>query len=220
MIDLFHFPPFLQVGKPQLPQGLEDDHCHGIGQVQGPGLRDHGKLNAVLGVGVEKLLRQALCFLAEEEIALVVIGNLSIAAGRLGGKQPHLANLVFCKEIGQIFIDPDVQQMPVVQTRPFQLPIGNIKAQGLNQVEPAARSGAGSGDVPGILGDLRLHKDDVQHFFNPILCNSETPGESRTPPLRLHSAFCILHSAFYSGSGLVLVYSTKRKGVRPSIWVG
>ena len=160
-------------------------------------------------MGVEEILRQAPGLLAEKEKALVGVIHFRVGPGRFRGEQPHLTDPVPGEEVLQVFVDPNIQQLPVVQPGPLELPVGDLKAQGLDQMQAAAGGGAGAGDVAGVLGDLRLHQYDVEHILSyfPLNCNEI---------LRIYAVFRF----FYRGRGLVLVYSTKRKGVRPSIWVG
>jgi hypothetical protein len=65
------------------------------------------------------------------------------------------------------FVDPDIDQPPIIQACPFDSFIGNIKPQGLDQVQYAAGGGAGSGDIAGVHRDLRLYHYDVQHRDPP-----------------------------------------------------
>ena len=50
-------------------------------------------------------------------------------------------------------------------------------AQRLHQMQPCAGGGAGAGDVAAVLGNLRLHKDDVEHGngfpFLPVSAREE-----------------------------------------------
>ena len=56
-----------------------------------------------------------------------------------------------------------VHHRPVVQPRPLHGPVGDIKPQGPDQMEPRSGGGAGTGNIAGVHGDLRLHKDDIDH---------------------------------------------------------
>ena len=56
--------------------------------------------------------------------------------------------------------------MPVVKTCPLDSLIGNVKAQRPDQVKGASGSGAGSGDVAAILGNLGFHQYDMEHAFH------------------------------------------------------
>ena len=84
----------------------------------------------------------------------------------LGGKVKKAPVPVFFKKIVKIFIIGNVQQMPVIKPCAFQLFVVNVKAHRLNKVEPCARCGAGARNVSGVLGNLRLNKDNIKrsHF--------------------------------------------------------
>jgi len=59
--------------------------------------------------------------------------------------------------------------MPVIEARPFEIPVPDGKAQGPDQVESGTHSGTGAGDVARILGDFGLAKDDVQVYHDLII---------------------------------------------------
>jgi hypothetical protein len=50
---------------------------------------------------------------------------------------------------------------PVIQARPFQIAVTQLKSQGANQVQGGTGGGAGAGDISRIGGDLRLY----QHYM-------------------------------------------------------
>lgn len=67
--------------------------------------------------------------------------------------------------------------MPIVQARPLHRPVADVEAQGPHQMQPAAGGGTGPGDVAGVHGDLRFHKDDIEHGLrrlNPENCRDNT----------------------------------------------
>ena len=84
-----------------------------------------------------------------------------MGAGPLGGEVEEGA-AVFLKKVGKGSVIGDIQQVPVVQPRPFQLAVVNGEAHGADEVEPGAGDGAGAGDVAGVLGDLRLDENEVE----------------------------------------------------------
>ena len=53
--------------------------------------------------------------------------------------------------------------MPVIQPRPLDRLVADVKAKGLDEVEPAPGGRAGPGDVSGIHMDLRLDQHDIEH---------------------------------------------------------
>ena len=55
--------------------------------------------------------------------------------------------------------------MPIIQTGPLHGPVTDVEAQRAHQMQAAAGGGTGPGDVAGVHGDLRFHKNDIQHGF-------------------------------------------------------
>jgi hypothetical protein len=75
-----------------------------------------------------------------------------------------LIHLVSCEKLFQIFVIQYFHHVPVVQSCPADGFFGNVKAEGADQVQPAAGGGAGAGNVSAVLGDLRFYENDIQHF--------------------------------------------------------
>ena len=153
-----------------LPEGLVGQNGHRVAEIQAAGLLPHGQADAAVIVLPAKGLRQPRRFLAEKQPA--VRGELGpgIVPRRLGGGKPQV---VLCLRVQgeqclQAFIVAHPDQVPVVQTRPAHGALGYVKAQGADQMQPAAGGGAGAGDIAAVLRDLRLDEDDVQHGTAPF----------------------------------------------------
>ena len=75
------------------------------------------------------------------------------------------------EEVFQILVVRNLHQVPVVQAAALHVPpdgaLGDVEAQGADQMEAGAGGGAGAGDVPAVLGNLRFHQYDVQHRGPP-----------------------------------------------------
>ena len=56
--------------------------------------------------------------------------------------------------------------MPVIQPRALEISIGNLKSQGLDQMQNRAGRRAGARDVPGILRDFGMNEYDI-HIASP-----------------------------------------------------
>ena len=67
-----------------LPQRLKYADGGGIAEVEAPCLRTDGDADAAVVMRSQKLLRQALRFLSEEQIRPVRVIGLVVAAGSLG----------------------------------------------------------------------------------------------------------------------------------------
>ena len=93
----------------------------------------------------------------------------------LGGKIKKRA-LVPGKKVLQTVVIGNVQKMPVIQSGPADSLLRDVEPQGAHQVEPAAGGGAGAGDIPAVLGDLRFDQDNVQHrMASPSFPYNRTP---------------------------------------------
>ena len=136
-------------------------HGHGIGQIQTPQALPHGDPDAGVQMFPEQIFRQSGGLFAEHDVHRHGIGYLRIGTGCLGGEIVHGGVGIACIEIGQIFVIGDVQQMPVVQACPLQLPVVNGKSHGFDDVQGSTGGGTGTGDVPGVLGNLRFVKYNI-----------------------------------------------------------
>ena len=58
--------------------------------------------------------------------------------------------------------------MPVVQARPLDLTVRNVEAERPNQMQARTGRRARSCDIAGILRDLRLYKDNIEHSIFPF----------------------------------------------------
>jgi hypothetical protein len=67
-----------------------------------------------------------------------------------------------CQECLKAFMVMDVHLVPVIQARPFQVPIIGTEPQGMNQVKPQLGSTAQSSDISGIGGNFGLIQDDME----------------------------------------------------------
>ena len=160
-----HLARVLESGKAELPERLVGQDGDGVGEVQAARLGAHGKADAAAIVRHTEVLRQSCGLLAEKEPAAVVKFRLAVVLRRLRRGKPAvpLRFGVPPKEIAEVFIYAYLDQMPVVQPRALDRAVGNIKAEGLDEVQPRAGRGAGARDVAAVLRDLRLHKDDIEH---------------------------------------------------------
>jgi hypothetical protein len=81
--------------------------------------------------------------------------------------------------------------MPVVQSRPFHCPVGNVETQRADQMEAGAGSGAGAGDVSAVLRDFRLHQNDIYHSLASFLQTAafDTKGERFPLSRRKYATF-------------------------------
>lgn len=144
-----------------LAQHFIDPHGHAVGEVQASGFAEHGNPDTGIRVFEQELFRKAGGFLSKNQIGAVRIGNIGMSVAGFGGKIEE-GPRIFCEKVGQTVIEGDVQQMPVIQSRPFQLPVVNGETHGAHQMKPCTGGGTGPGDIAGVLGDFRLYKNDIE----------------------------------------------------------
>ena len=113
----------LQLREIPLPQHFIDCHCHSIGQIQAPGFPDHGQTHTVFIIRPEQILRQTGIFPPEKEITVIRIGNVGIDLVRFGGEIVKGPIRILFKEIREAVIITDVQQVPVIQSRPLEIDV-------------------------------------------------------------------------------------------------
>ena len=58
-----------------------------------------------------------------------------------------------------------IKRFPVIHSGPFEVLVGNLKAEGVNQVKSTVGEGTNSTDVSSVLRDLRAIQDDFYHRF-------------------------------------------------------
>ena len=146
-----------------MPQRFKHADGNGIAEIQAARLLPDGDADAVIIMGLEERLRQALRLPAEEQVAPVVIGDIAVGARRLCREQPLLDNVVFRIEVLEIVVYAHIDQMPVIQPGAAHGPLGDIEAQRPDEMQHGAGCGAGAGNIAGVLRDLRRNKDNVQH---------------------------------------------------------
>ena len=121
-----------------------------------------------------EVLGQTGGLLAEEDPAAVVKFRLAVVLRRLGRGEPAVRGGlgVLFKEVGEVFVGADLDQMPVVQPRALDGAVGNVEAERLDEVQPRTGRGSGARDVAAILRDLRLNEHDIQHGTIPPFSES------------------------------------------------
>ena len=145
-----------QGGVIPLAQDLVAADGDGVREVEGSRFIDHRDADASVGVFHQNMLGDAARFLAEDDVRAVGVADFAVLVTRLGGKEEVFAALGLGKEIVDRIIVGDVDEVPVVETRPLEVSVGDLKAEGSHKMEPCARRSTGARDVAGILRDLRL----------------------------------------------------------------
>ena len=92
-----------------------------------------------------------------------MILSLGVALRGFGAEAPHLLNIILFKEFAQILVVPNLQLIPIVQAGPADRLFRDIKPQRTDQMQPGTYSGTGSGNIAAVLGNFRLHQDDIEH---------------------------------------------------------
>ena len=130
-----------------------------VGEIQGAQGVPHGNADAGFLIFVQNLLGNPRGLLAEHDKHTVGVGiDLGVGSRRLGGEivDFSLGFGVLCEKVGVVVVVGDVQLVPIVQPRPFELAVVDGKAHGTNDVECRAHGGAGARDVARVLRNLGL----------------------------------------------------------------
>jgi len=133
----------------------------------------------VAKIGQQQVFGQAGGLLAENKIGLFRVIHIRIHALGLRFKKEKGPG-IFREKIVQAFIICDIQHMPIIQARPFELFIVRRKAHWLHQVQASARGGAGAGYVASVLRNFRFKQNQIQliKFFQFIFLRiSVMPGD-------------------------------------------
>ena len=80
----------------------------------------------------------------------------------IGCEEKQLVAAVPLQKLAQALVVCNIQLMPVVQSGAFELAVVNGKAHGLHQVQGRTGAGAGAGDVPRVLRNLRFDQNNVK----------------------------------------------------------
>jgi hypothetical protein len=110
-------------------------------------------------------LGQARSLFAEKQPAAVPELGVGIIPGRFGRGKPQVWSRIAGEEIIQAGINGEVHHGPVIQAGASDSLLADVKAQGLDEVQTAPGGGAGAGDIPAVLGDLRFYQYNIYHSF-------------------------------------------------------
>ena len=146
----------LELGVIPLAEHLVTADGDGVREIQRTRFINHRDTDAAVGVFHENVLGDTARFLAEDDVRAVGVGDITVLTARLGGEEEILSARGLFEKVVDTVIIGDVDEIPVVEPRSFQIAVGDLKAEGSHKVQPCARSGAGAGDVARVLGDLRL----------------------------------------------------------------
>ena len=113
----------------------------------------------------EQRFRQTAGLFAEHQVVAVAVFHLMIGVRRLCCRIEVAAVRIFLKKFIQIFIHTHIEQMPVVQTGTLHALIVDSKAERLDQMQHTTCRRTGAGNVAGVLRDLRLDQNNVEHTF-------------------------------------------------------
>lgn len=133
----------------------------GVREVQRARLVNHRNPHTAVGIFHQHMLGDSARFLAEDDIRAVGVADVRVLMSRLGGEKEVFAALCLFKEIVDRVVVGDIDKIPVVKPRSFEITVGNLKAEGTHQMQSCSRGGAGTGDIAGILRNFRLEKYDI-----------------------------------------------------------
>lgn len=113
------------------------------------------------------LLGEAGGFGAEEQGITVVVGDLGVPRAGAGGEGEDAGVGERRKAGVEVRVDRDVREVVVVQARPPQVLLRQVKTQRLHQMQVRARAGAHPDRVTRVRGNDGVVEDDVQSGHIP-----------------------------------------------------
>jgi len=116
------------------------------------------------GVGVlgEEVGIEARALLAEDEGVAGAEVGVEVAPLGDGAEEAEAGVRVFVAKVGEIEVLVEVDQMPVVDAGAPDAVLVDAEAEPPDEVQPALGGRGEARDVPRVLGDLGLHKDNMK----------------------------------------------------------
>lgn len=148
----------LQTRVAKLPLRLVGSDRDGIGEVQAASLAPGGNANNRARVIAQEFHAKAASLVSKDQHRVVPVVNLRKGSGRLAGEEDYLRGFEGSEKIVDPLVNLQVKKVPVVESRPADRLLRYVKAERTNEVKLRAESRAGSSDVSGILGNLRLNE--------------------------------------------------------------
>ena len=105
-----------------------------------------------------------MAFVAEYETISVLVRRIPIRLLCSRREKPKSKGL--CLAVHQcrpVSVMMHVEGFPIIHPRALKMTIGDLKSQGVNQVQTTSGKGAHTTDVASVLGDFRFEQYDVQH---------------------------------------------------------
>ena len=167
-----------------LPEIFVDDDRHAVGEVERARVCAHRYAHAIVVIGVQDVLGQSLCLSAEKDVAISLVIHLAMGVSGLGRRVQKLRARVCLRhfEVGRdvacvrrlvaevcgeegvhVGISAHVRDLPIVETAAFEIFVFPAESARLDDVQDRAGRRAGADDVAGVVGDLGVDQDDVDH---------------------------------------------------------
>ena len=145
--------------------------------------------------------RQPGCFPAKKNISAVFDGRCRIKARGMPAQNNEIPTIshIIHKSI-EIRVVPNINLIPIIQTRPFEMFVIQFKTQRVDQMQAHLSCTAQSGNISGICRYFRLVKNDMKDriFDNAVvkLCNIASHGRKGAHGIRYGAQIQWLASFF------------------------
>jgi hypothetical protein len=116
-----------------------------------------------LGIRFERPFREAGGFFPKEEGIAGYGPDLRIGTVSLGGEQIAVPDVELFQKFPGVRDVSDSDKLPVIQAGPSQISVVQRETGPPDDNQLQLCSGAETGDIAGILWDLRFDQDDVEH---------------------------------------------------------
>lgn len=181
---------------------LVNRHRDRICKIEGTDLTRHRQPHAFAVMLFQKRFRKPLRLLAEHKKIPFPVRDVAVRVFCFCRKKPKTPVGKTGKDILDAVIIRNVDKMPVIQSRPFQIFVRNLESERADEMQSASRRRASAHDIAGVLRDLRLYQNDIEHALIP-----PGPARRRGPSIVVKFAYVIEKSALCQKKTADLVLS-------------
>lgn len=145
-----------------LAEGFEEDDGDGVREVERSDRAKRGDAKRLVGVLSEEVGVEARALFAEEEGVAGAEVGVEVAPLGDGAEEAEASSGIFVAKMGEIEVLMEVDEVPVVNAGAPDAVLVDAEAEAPDEVEAALGGRGEARDVPGVLGDLGIHEDDVK----------------------------------------------------------
>ena len=146
-----------ELGIVPLTKYLVGSDCDSVRQIEASDYSSHRHSHTVVVVVLEQFFGQALCFLAENEVAVVRIFNIRMSLLCFCRKIVEGSSCIFFKKFLGAVVKCNIEFVPVIKSGSFHLLVRDMKAHRTYKMKSCARCGAGASNISRVLRNFGLN---------------------------------------------------------------